>query len=381
MISDKFSLLTPSETLAINAKAIELREKGFDVINFSAGEPDFGSPGKVKQACIKAIKEDFTRYTDTAGILPLREKIKAKLLEENKLNYSVNEIVVCNGAKQALFNSVMALCDKGNEVIIPCPYWISYKAMVLLAEAKPVFTSNETLKILPEEFENAITKKTKLLILNSPSNPTGLIYKKKELEELAEIAVKNKVFVLSDEVYEKIIFDEKHYSIASFNKEIKDLTVTINGFSKAYSMTGYRIGYCASNKEVASAIKKIQGHSSGSACAFSQKAALKAFDSSKKELEKNVREFKKRRDFIARKLKNTKIKFILPGGAFYFFLDIKEIQENDSKFCSDLLEKKFVALVPGKPFGMQGYVRLSYATSMENIKEGIKRIKEFVAEF
>ncbi|MFH1663297.1 MAG: pyridoxal phosphate-dependent aminotransferase [archaeon] len=378
MVSDKFKEISASETLAINAKANELKEKGFNVINFSVGEPDFNSPENVKQAGINALKENFTRYTAAAGIKPLKQKIKEKLLKDNSLDYSLDQIVVCNGAKQALYNAVMVLCNKGDEVIVPAPYWVSYSAMVLLADAKPVFTCNESLKITPEEFENSVTKKTKALFLNSPSNPTGLMYSKKELEELAEIAVKKKVFVLSDEVYEKIVFDEKHYSIASFNDEIKALTITVNSVSKSHSMTGYRIGYTASNNEISSAMQKIQSHSTGSACSFSQKAALAAFDSDKIELQKQVQEFKKRRDLIAAQLKNSKIKFILPQGAFYFFFNLKEITKDDVKFCADLLEKKYVALVPGTPFGMKGYARMSYACSLDEITEGIKRIKEFV---
>ncbi|MBU2100064.1 aminotransferase class I/II-fold pyridoxal phosphate-dependent enzyme, partial [Candidatus Micrarchaeota archaeon] len=247
MISEKFSKIQPSETLAINAKAKELKEKGLKVINFSVGEPDFNSPENVKQATINAVKEDFTRYTAADGIKELREKISEKLKKDNSLDYSSEQIVVSNGAKQVLYNALMVLCNKGNEIIIPAPFWVSYTAMAHLCETKPVITSNESLKITPEEFENSITPKTKVLLLNSPSNPTGLMYSKKELESLAEIAVKKKVFVLSDEVYEKIVFDEKHYSIASFNDQIKNLTITVNGVSKAYSMTGYRIGYSASN--------------------------------------------------------------------------------------------------------------------------------------
>jgi len=378
MISDRFKQIQPSETLAINAKALELKSKGLKVINFSVGEPDFNSPELVRQAGINALKENFTKYTAADGIKELKQKISEKLKKDNSLDYFPEQIVVCNGAKQALFNSLMVLCNKGEEIIIPCPYWVSYAAMAFLAEAKPVFTSNKSLKITPEEFENSVTKKTKALILNSPSNPTGLMYSKKELEELAEIAVKKKVFVLSDEIYEKIVFDEKHYSIASFNEEIKNLTITINGVSKSHSMTGYRIGYTASNSEIASALKKIQSHSTGSVSSISQKAALAAINSDETELKKQVQEFKKRRDFIASELKNTKLKFILPQGAFYFFFNINEIQKDDVNFCSDLLEKKQVALVPGKPFGMPGYARMSYACSLEEIKTGIKRIKEFI---
>jgi aspartate aminotransferase len=378
MISEKFSKIQPSETLAINAKAKELKEKGLNVINFSVGEPDFNSPENVKQATINAIKENFTKYTDASGINDLRKKISEKLRKDNFLEYTSEQIVVSNGAKQALYNSLMALCNKGDEIIIPAPYWVSYTAMAFLCEAKPVITRNKTLKIIPEEFENSITKKTKAIIINSPSNPTGLMYSKKELELLAEIAVKKKVFVISDEVYEKIVFEEKHYSIASFNDEIKNLTVTVNGVSKSHSMTGYRIGYTASNPEIAKALKKIQSHSTGSPCSFAQKAAIEALNSGEIQLKKNAEEFKKRRNFIAKELKNSKFKFIFPQGAFYYFFNLKEVAKDDVKFCVDLLEKKFVALVPGTPFGMPGYARMSYACSLDEIKEGLKRIKEFI---
>jgi len=378
MISDKFNEIKPSETLAINAKANELRDKGIDVLNFSVGEPDFNSPEQVKQETIKALNENFTRYTAAPGILPLKEKISEKLKKDNSLEYSSDQIVVSNGAKQALFNTLMVLCNKGDEIIIPAPYWVSYTAMAYLCETKPIITRNETLKITPEEFENSITSKTKAIILNSPSNPTGLMYSKKELEDLAEIAVKKSIFVLSDEVYEKIVYAEKHYSIAAFNEEIKNLTITLNGVSKSHAMTGYRIGYSASNIEIAKAMKKIQSHSTGSACSFSQKAAIQALDLDETELKKQVQEFKQRRDFIASELKDSKMKFILPQGAFYYFFNVKEIAEDDVKFCADLLEQKHVALVPGKPFGMSGYVRMSYAASIKDITEGLKRIKEFI---
>ncbi len=378
MISDKFLELKPSETLAINAKAIELKQKGIDVLNFSAGEPDFNAPEQAKTAAVSAVKENFSHYTAVPGITELKQKIQEKLKKDNSLDYSLDQIIVSTGAKQALYNSIQVLCNKGNEVIIPCPFWVSYKAMVLLAEAKPVFTSNPSLKLSPEEFENSITSKTKAVFLSYPSNPTGLTYSRKELELLAEIAVKKNVFVLSDEIYEKILFEGTHSSIASLNDEIKNLTITINGVSKSHAMTGYRIGYSASTKKIADAIKKIQSHSTGNPCSISQKAALGALNSDETELKKQVQEFKQRRDFIAKELKDSKIKFILPQGAFYFFFNIKEIQEDDVKFCADLLAEKHVALVPGKAFGMPGYVRMSYACSLDEIKKGLKRIKEFI---
>ena len=378
MVSDKFSELKPSETLAINAKAIELKQKGLDVLNFSAGEPDFNAPEEAKQAAVDAVRENFSRYTAVSGITELREKIREKLKKDNNLDYSADEIVVSTGAKQALYNTAQVLCNKGDEAIIPCPFWVSYKAMVLLAEAKPVFTCNETLKLTPEDLENSVTKKTKAVFLNYPNNPTGLTYSAKELEQLAEIAVRKNIFVISDEIYEKILFEGKHVSIASFNEEIKNLTITINGLSKSHAMTGYRIGYSASNPEIASAIKKIQGHSTGNPCSVSQKAAISAFNSDEAELKKHILEFKKRRDYITRELKNTKLNLVVPQGAFYYFFSIKEVMEDDIQFCNGLLEKKLVALVPGKAFGMPGYARISYAASLEEIKKGIQRIKEFI---
>lgn len=369
----------PSATLAISAQAKELKRKGENVINLSAGEPDFATQDYIKKAAIKALKENFTRYTDTAGIKELREKISLKLKKDNDLNYSPEEIIVSTGAKQALYNALMVLCNPGDEVIIPAPYWVSYPEMVRLVEAIPVVLPTKNFRIEPEKLERKITKKTKVIILNSPANPTGVVYKKEELKEIAEIIVRHNVHCLSDEIYEKIIYGRiKHISIATLNEKIKNLTILINGFSKSYAMTGWRLGYAAGNKEIIAGMKKLQSHSTSCPNSIAQKAALAALGGNQSEVERMRKEFEKRRNFLTKRLNEIKgVTFPEPEGAFYIFLSHPQISDS-LNFAKELLEKEKLAVVPGIGFGKEGYLRISFAASLREIGEGIKRLKRFI---
>ncbi len=369
----------PSATLAISAQAKELRKKGENVINLSAGEPDFATPDYIKDAAINALKQNFTRYTDTAGIKELREAISHKLRKENILNYSPEEIIVSTGAKQTLYNALMVLCNAGDEVIFPAPYWVSYPEMVRLAEAIPVVLPTKNFKIEPQELEKIITGRTKVIILNSPANPTGVVYKKEELKEIAEIIIRHNIYCLSDEIYEKIIYDSiKHISIATLNDRIKNLTIVINGFSKSYAMTGWRLGYAAGNKEIIAGMKKLQSHSTSCPNSIAQKAALAALGGNQSAVEEMRKEFEKRRNFLLKRLKEIKdISFPEPEGAFYIFLSHPQISDS-LNFAKKLLEKEKLAVVPGIGFGKEGYLRISFAASLEEIEEGVKRLKSFL---
>ncbi len=378
-LARKILAVKPSATLAISAQAKELRKKGENVINLSAGEPDFATPDYIKEAAIKGLKENFTRYTDTAGIKELREAISLKLKKDNNLNYSPEEIIVSTGAKQALYNALMVLCNPGDEVIFPAPYWVSYPEMARLAEAIPVVLPTKNFRIEPEELEKIITKKTKAIILNSPANPTGVVYKKEELKEIAEIIVRHNIYCLSDEIYEKIIYDRiEHISIATLNARIKNLTIVINGFSKSYAMTGWRLGYAAGNREIIAGMKKLQSHSTSCPNSIAQKAALAALEGSQSEVEIMRKEFENRRNFLIEKLKEIKdITFPEPEGAFYIFLSHPQIS-NSLNFAKNLLEKEKLAVVPGIGFGKEGYLRISFAASLEEIGEGMRRLKSFI---
>ncbi len=369
----------PSPTLSISSKAKELKGRGEDVINLSVGEPDFNTPEYIKEAGICALKENFTRYTDTSGTGELREGISQKLRKENALTYSAEEIIVSTGAKQALYNAILVLCDPGEEVIIPSPYWVSYPEMVRLAEAVPVILQTRNFKVDPEELKKVITKRTKAFILNSPANPTGVIYRREELKAIAEIISRHNVYCLSDEIYEKIIYDgEKHISIGSLNNKIKSLTILINGFSKSYSMTGWRIGYAAADKEIIAAMKRLQSHSTSCPNSIAQKAALAALGGSQSEVEIMRKKFEERRNFLIEKLKEIeRVTFPTPEGAFYCFLSHPKIT-NSLSFAEKLLEKEKLAVVPGIAFGKEGYLRLSFAASFGEIEEGVERLKKFL---
>jgi len=393
-ISKRIGKISPSLTLGITAKVRKMEKEGIKVIGFGAGEPDFDTPLNIKEKAKEAIDKGFTKYTPSSGIVELKEAICEKLKKDNRLDYKPEEIIVSCGAKHAIFNAIFTLCNEKEEVILPSPYWLSYPEMIKLAGAKPVIieTSLENnFKVTPKELKRAISKKTKVFILNSPSNPTGMVYKKEELEEIAKLLVKYDIWCISDEIYEKLIYDDvEHISIASLGEEIKKKTLVINGVSKSYSMTGWRIGYCAGPKEVIQAMSNLQDHTTSNPTSISQVAALEALRGNQEDLKKMVKEFKKRRDYMVEKVNSLPfLKTLKPEGAFYCWVNISEVLgksiegrkiNNSLEFTEVLLNLAQVAVVPGAPFGDDKYIRLSYATSMENIVEGLERMERFLKE-
>jgi len=392
-ISKRISLIKNSLTLSISAKAKQMRKDGIDVIGFGAGEPDFDTPPHIKEAAKRAIEEGFTKYTPASGTMELKRAVCDKLKEDNELEYKEDEVIISCGAKHSLFNAVCSLCNDNDEVIIPSPFWVSYPEMVRAAGANPIFVPADEkngFKINPDILKNAITHKTKLFILNSPSNPTGAVYEKNELREIAGVLLKHNIICISDEIYEKIIYDGNFSSIASLGENIKNITVVVNGVSKSYAMTGWRIGYAASNRKLIKAMSNLQSHSTSNPASISQAAALQALKGPQGCIKDMVREFKKRRDFIVDALNDIEgISCFKPQGAFYVFPSIKKllgkkfrgnIINNSLQFADYLLEYYHVALVAGEAFGCDGFIRISYAASFDNIKEGIKRIADFVGK-
>ncbi|MCZ6512536.1 MAG: pyridoxal phosphate-dependent aminotransferase [Nitrospinae bacterium] len=386
--------IQPSMTLAISSKAQSLIEQGIDVIGFGAGEPDFSTPENIKQAGIDAIQNNDTHYTLVSGTHALKDAIIEKFERDNGLSYQRNQIVVSCGAKHSFYNLAQVLWDNGDEIIIPAPYWVSYPDMVVLANATPVIVNTDSssgYKITAEQLQQAVTQKTRALVLNSPSNPTGSAYTKKELEALAEVVLKNKLMVISDEIYEKIMFDGfEHFSMASLSEELKLNTVVINGASKCFAMTGWRIGYLAAEPDVASAVSKLQGQSTSNPTSIAQAACVEALTGkqSSAEIQKMVMEFKMRRDYLMdRYAKIDNVSCYQPVGTFYSFPDFSELfgrkwngktLKGSLDVAEFLLEEAKVALVPGIAFGADNHQRLSFATSMENIEEGMNRIESAV---
>jgi len=371
-----------STTLAITARAKELQAQGHDMVNFAAGESDFDTPDFIKEAGIKAIQSGLTKYTPSTGTQELREAIAAKFLKDNGLNYKPNQIVVSCGAKHSLFNIIQVLVDDGEEVIFQAPYWVSYPEMVKAAGGKSVIipTDKSTgFKITPELLKEHITPKTRMLILNSPSNPTGVMYSKADLQAIAAVCIEHKIYVISDEIYEKLVYDTKEFiSIAALGKEIYDLTITVNGVSKAYSMTGWRIGYAAGPAEVMEYIKKYQDHSTSNPCSISQAAAVAALKAPDESIEAMRKVFKQRRDLMLQCLDQVpQISYIRPNGAFYVFCDFSKVGDG-SAIARKMVDDIKVAAIPGDSFGAPDYIRLSFSTSDANIKEGIRRIGEWI---
>lgn len=391
-IAKRAQAIKPSPTLATAAKAKAMKAQGIDVVDFGVGEPDFDTPENVKQAGIKAIQSGFTKYTPAGGTDELKDAVVAKFKKDNNLVYERSQILISCGAKHSLYNIAEALFDPGDEVIIPSPYWVSYPDQVLLNDAIPVIvetTEAEGFKLSAQKLEKAITKKTKALVLNSPSNPTGLAYDKKTLEEIAAIAVKHRIYVISDEIYEKLLYDGfTHCSIASLGQEIKDLTLVVNGVSKSHAMTGWRIGYAAGPKDVITAMANIQSQSTSNPASISQKAALEALTGPQDFIGTMNIEFDKRRKYMVERLnKIPGMSCLMPVGAFYAFPNVSKIfgksvngktMKNSSDLATYLLEESKVALVSGDAFGADAYIRLSYATSMENIQKGLDRIEKAV---
>lgn len=382
-LAERLKEVKPSSTLAITSKAKKLKSEGFDIVNLAAGEPDFDTPDFVKEAGIEAIKSGFTKYTPTTGIPELKNLISEKLKKDNRLEYEPNQIVVSCGAKHSIFNALFVLVNPKDEVLIPQPYWVSYPEMVHLCQGLPRFIKTlpeNNFKVTPRQLKEQLSSNTKVFILNSPSNPTGCVYTEDELREIAGICVENKIFVISDEIYEKLIYDGlKHTSIAGFNKDIYDLTVTINGLSKSYSMTGWRIGYLAAAPNISEAVSRLQDHSTSNPNSIAQKAAVAALSYSGDFFSKVVKEFQNRRDYCLERLtKMAKIKAVPPKGAFYIFCDITKTGLKSSVFANRLLEEKYVSLIPGDGFGMDNYIRISFATSMEQLKKGMDRLSDFL---
>jgi len=385
-LSERVKGIANSPTLAITAKAKSLKEEGREIISLGAGEPDFETPAHVKEAAIKAIEEGFTTYTATVGIQELREAICSSCKAERGLEYTSEQVIVSSGAKSSLFNAIQALVDEGDEVILPAPFWVSYPEQIKFAGGKTVVvetSEDNRFKMTVQGFKSAITDKTKLLIINSPSNPTGAVYTKEELAEIAQIAVENDIFIISDEIYRKVSYNKEVVSIASLGEEVKKRTIIIDGVSKAYAMTGWRIGYAIGPKNVIKAMGRLQSHSTSNANSIAQKASLAAIAGTQEPTNKMVEAFKVRRDIITAGINNIKgLKVAKPEGSFYIFVNVKELLgeeiRDDYQLVELLLEEVGVATVPGSAFGMAGYIRLSYATSEAEINEAIKRIAKFV---
>jgi aspartate aminotransferase len=384
MLSRRIQALSPSLTIAISTLAKEMKAEGKDVISFSAGEPDFDTPRKIKDAAIKAIDEGFTKYTAVPGIPELLEAISYKLEKENNLKYAPNEIIVSNGAKQSLFNLFQAVIDEGDEVIIPAPYWVTYPEIVIYSGGTPVIVETDEqsgFKMSAKELQAAITPKTKMVVLTSPSNPTGSIYSKDELAEIAQVLEGTDILVASDEMYEKLIYEEGFTSTASISEDMFQRTITINGLSKSVAMTGWRFGYLATpKKELISAMNKLQSQSTSNINSITQKAAIVALRGEVNDEIESMRQAFEARASEAVKLFNEidGLSVLAPKGAFYLFVNIKEVSDDSIAFCKQLLQETGVAVVPGVGFGSEGYFRFSFATDIDTIREGIGRIKRFV---
>ncbi len=388
IVSNSLKRIKPSPTIAVTSKAREMRAAGKDVIGLGAGEPDFDTPDNIKEAAIEAIRKGDTKYTAVDGTPALKKAIQAKFSRENDLSYDLDQISVGTGGKQVLYNAFMATINKGDEVIIPAPYWVSYPDIVLLAGGKPKIIKcdeKNNFKLTPEKLKKAVSKKTKWIIINSPSNPTGSGYTKDEIIALSKILIKYKnLYILSDDIYEHITYDDfKFFTIAQIEK-LKSRTLTMNGVSKSYSMTGWRIGYAAGPKEIIKAMAKIQSQSTSNPTSISQAAAVEALNGTQDFILERSNSFKERRNFVVDSLNNIKgISCLSPEGAFYVFPNCKKLLNNKTKLKTDkdfvekLLEKAEVAVVQGSAFGLEGYFRISYATSMDNLKKAMERIKSF----
>jgi aspartate aminotransferase len=380
-LAHRATILTPSLTLSIDSKAKAMKAEGIDVCGFGAGEPDFDTPEHIKAACMASLDAGFTKYTPSSGIPELRQAISDKFKADNHIDYKPSQIVVSNGAKHSCYNAILATCQPGDEVIIPAPYWLSYPEMVRLAGAEPVIVQTREendWKMTPDEFRDAMTPRTKLVILNSPGNPTGAVYSRAELEALVEVAVDEEILILSDEIYEKLTYDgAEHVSVASLPGAY-DLTITINGFSKAYAMTGWRLGYLGAPDPIAKAIDAIQSHSASNPCSFAQKGGLAALKGDQQPVADMRDEFDLRRRYMCDRIaKIPGLSLVTPKGAFYVLANVSKLGLTSQNFADRLLSKHHVAVVPGLAFGDDRTIRLSYATSMDVINKGLGRLEEF----
>ena len=390
-LSDKARAVSPSPTLAIDSKFKAMKKQGIPVVGFGAGEPDFNTPDNIKLAGIKAIENNITKYTPASGTPELKQAICDKIKRDTGLEYELSNIVVSNGGKHSLTNTFLSICNPGDEVILPAPYWVSYPEMIKLADAVPVYikTTEETnFKFTLEQLVDAITPRTRAIVLNTPSNPTGMVYTKEELEKIAEIAVKNEIYVVFDEIYEKLVYEGEHINIATLGEDIRELTIIVNGMAKTYAMTGWRIGYIAANKKIAKAIANIQSHATSNPNSIAQAAAVEALNGDQSFIEDMKKTYIERRDYMIDRInKINGLSCSKPNGAFYIFVNVKgqlkkehygKMINTSQELCNDILDRALVALVPSEGFGVKGFVRLSYATSMDVIKTGLDRIEDYL---
>ncbi len=381
-ISSRANSLTPSLTLSIDAKSKAMKSEGIDVCGFAAGEPDFDTPEHIKNAAADALSRGMTKYTPSSGIPELRQAIAEKFAADNQIEYKPSQVIVSTGAKQSCFNAILATCEPGDEVVIPSPYWLSYPEMVRIAGADPVFVQTREQngwKMTADEFENAMTPRTKMVILNTPGNPTGSVYTKEELEKIVEVAAEEDILILSDEIYEKLVYDETaHVSVASLSDQAYKLTITVNGFSKAYAMTGWRLGYLGAPEAIAKAIDSIQSHSTSNPCSFAQYGGLAALRGDQQPVADMRDEFNLRREYMFDRLSSiSQITAVKPLGAFYILANVSRLSLTSQNFADRLLSKANVAVVPGAAFGDDRTIRLSYATSLDIIKKGMDRFEDF----
>jgi len=383
-----------SMTLAITAKAKQLKESGVNIISFGAGEPDFNTPKYIRDCAIARIEKGGVGYTEASGLLELKKAVCSKLLKDNHLTYAPNQIVVSSGAKHSLSNALQALCNPGDEVIIPSPYWVSYYELTKMADAEPILVEAEAsnlFKVTVQQLELAITEKTKAILINSPNNPTGAVYTAEELKQIGDLAVKYDLYIISDEIYEKLIYGEKHVSIASLSPEIYARTIVVNGLSKAYAMTGWRIGYTASSVEIAQVMSNVQSHATSNPNTIAQYAGIEALNGDQSPIEEMRLAFEARKEYMVETIQSIpNISCVEPKGAFYVMVNISHYKgksidglmvENSLDLAAVLIDKANIAVIPGIAFGVDDYIRLSYATSMENIIEGLKRLKEFCTKY
>ena len=391
MLSNRLDVITPSCTIGISSKVKSMRDSGLEVINLSIGEPDFNVPKRAIECGINSLNKNYTKYDLVPGLTILREEICKKLLQENNCHYSIDEIVVSSGAKDAITNTLLAVTNPGDEVLIPKPYWVSYSEMAKLVNAVPVpiETSKENdFKLTADLLRKSITDKTKILLLNNPSNPTGSVYSKEELLEIVDVCLEKNIYILADEIYERICYNNEFVSVASLGENVKDITITVNGFAKSAAMTGLRLGYTASNKKIAKGMSSIQGHLVSHPSLTAQYIGYGALKYCKEDIDNMVETYKSRRDLITSKLNSMKyVNYVYPNGAFYVFIDLSKIAKKyDYKdsfsidFCDKFLSKYKVAIVPGKAFGIDEYIRISYACSEEEFIEGLNRLEKFILE-
>lgn len=393
-LSKKNLAIEESMTLAITAKAKQLKESGVNIVSFGAGEPDFNTPKNIRDYAIARIEKGGNGYTEASGLLDLKKAVCGKLKHDNALSYAPNQIVVSSGAKHSLFNALQAICNPGDEIIIPSPYWVSYYELTKMADAEPVLveaSAQNLFKVTVAQLESAVTDKTKGLLLNSPNNPTGAVYTKEELMEIGAFAIKHDLYIISDEIYEKLVYGEAHISIASLSQDLYERTIVVNGLSKAYAMTGWRIGYTASTVEIANIMSNIQSHATSNPNTIAQHAGIEALNGDQTAIEEMRVAFEARKNYMVETIKQIpNVTCVEPKGAFYVMVDIsyykgKTVEgveiTNSLDFAAVLIEKANIAVIPGIAFGVDDYIRLSYATSMENIEEGLKRLKDFCVKY